>query len=471
MKKSFLIFIVVLSLSFGNIFAQQVFKTNKTTLWISVNGEKTEFIINPESGLQVLKLNCPLEKNDIVVSDGNSTMKFVLQQGQKVDFNILIKDTQKTLVQLIGEVPNVTFSPDYIKAFRGKNTVEIPEVSELINILLVLHKDAEKDHNMFDTQSDYYLRVKEYFAPYRQHEAVQLIEKHMGTPKFIAERNIYLFSMDAYKYYYALKLNSAGYVFDSNENIKNQGFIKEIGKEWKHSFDPMRDVSVFEDFAKKSNFRKFYRQNKFYYDALLNTFEKLSPIAKMQQWLETKFSSKYDSYRVFFSPLNKGAQAATHFEQHGFKQNFMFISKPIVYEEHSNELNELLTSWIVFTEIDHNYVNPLSDIFLKVINKSFSNRAKWAKGIGTEAYPDPYAVFNEYMTFALFTLYANDHYSADDIEKFLPMFEPMMENVRGFIRFKDFNRVILEKYRENPDIKMPYLYVSMLKWAENINDK
>lgn len=466
MKYVFLLLVFLASVFNG--FSQFVFKTNQPQVHIVFDQQEIVLPVLPESHLQVIPVDCHQQECVVTIADAKDTMSINIQPNQTIDLHI-VKDTLKIAVKLVGEIPNITFSPEYIQRFRGKNKVEIPQVSELINILLVLHKDAEKDKNMFDTESEYYRRVKEYFAPYRNHRAVEIIQQNMPSPNEISE-GMYLFPIEAYQYYYVLKINSVAYDFDSEGKIKNQGFAKQVGKQWEYPFDPMRDVLAFEDFAKVSNFRKFYQDNKVYYQELLDLFHRLSPIDKMKNWLEQKFSTQYDSFRIYFSALNKAAQATTSFEQNDFKQGFVFIAKPIEYQEHSAVLNELLSSWIVFTEIDHNYVNPLSDIFLKIIEKFFSNREKWAKGVGTEMYSDAYAVFNEYMTFALFTLYANDYYSQDEVQKFLSMYEPMMENVRGFIRFKEFNRVLLEKYQQDSSIKMPYLYVHMLQWAKNINN-
>ncbi|GET46396.1 DUF4932 domain-containing protein [Capnocytophaga felis] len=460
---------VLIALSF-NGFAQKIFKTDSKYVVITFDGIKTELELSVEASPLVLELECLENKNKGTLSDGKNTSEFTLKKGQKLYFDIHTTDKKIVRVQLVGIEPNVHFSNEYIKAHKGKNFVEIPEVSELVNILLVLHKDAEKDHNMFDTKTTYYQKVKKYFEPYRNHPALDIIHKNMQAPVFNSQQNVHIFPIPAYKYYYALKMNACAYEFDNQNRIKHKGTVQQIGKYW-NDFDPMKDVAVFEDFARKSNFRKFYNDNKPYYNELLATFHRLSPVDKMQQWLDKKFGFGYDSYMIYFSPLNKGAQAATQFEKGDFKQTFMFICKTTEYEEHSPTLNELLSGWIVFTEIDHNYVNPLSDKNLQYINRVFSNRNKWAKGDVAQAYPDPYAVFNEYMTFGLYTLYAIDHYSQEDVMKFLPMYEPMMENVRGFIRFKDFNRALLERYQKNPDIDMNALFQYMMYWALQINDK
>ena len=147
----------------------------------------------------------------------------------------------------------------------------------------------------------------------------------------------------------------------------------------------------------------------------------------------------------------------------------MFIDKAEIDKEFSPVMNELLQSRVVFTEIDHNYVNPISDKYIERINKSFSNREKWAKGEQTSTYKNPYMVFNEYMTFAVYSLYVQDNYSKKDLEEYLPKVEKKMEESRGYINFKKFNLKLLEKYEENKNIKMTDLYDYILNWADNEN--
>ncbi|MFM7486584.1 MAG: DUF4932 domain-containing protein [Cytophagales bacterium] len=362
----------------------------------------------------------------------------------------------------------MNFSKDYIKANDRKVFVEIPEVSELVNILMVLHKDAEKDDNMFDTKIDYYKEVKEYFKPFLNHPALDTIHRYITDLKYKEDLKKYLFSYQSYYYYYALKMNACAYEFDAKNNIRNKGIVNQFANGW-NSFDPMKDKKVFEDFAKKSNYRQFYKNHKPYYDDLIKTYNQLNPISKMQNWLDKKFEFSYGSYVVYFSPFVLGAHSTQGFESNNFKQTFMFICKAEMDEEFTPIMNEMLESRVVFTEIDHNYVNPVSDKFLDKINKSFSNREKWAKGDVTSPYKDPYMVFNEYMTFAVYSLYLNDNYAPNEVKEFLPKMETQMEESRGYIKFKNFNRTLLEKYQQNPNIRITDLYEFILDWAATEN--
>ena len=84
-------------------------------------------------------------------------------------------------------------------------------------------------------------------------------------------------------------------------------------------------------------------------------------------------------------------------------------------------------------------------------------------------YPNPFKVFNEYMTFAVYSLYLSDNYDAKDIDEFLPKMETQMAETRGFIQFKAFNRTLLKHYQENPNLTIEELYDFILDWSEQYN--
>jgi hypothetical protein len=464
-------FILALALfaSFSS-FGQTIFKTESKVVSILINNQVVveKWNVSPEIKPDIFEAECSRKINIVTFKADKDSIFFNLSVGKTIDFIIQNSKNEQAYTQIKGIIPNVNFTKEYIKANDSKTIVQIPEVSELVNILMVLHKDAEKDSNMFDTKIDYYKEVKEYFKPYLSHPALDTINKYITDLKYSEDAKISLFSNQSYYYYYALKMNACAYEFDKNGKIKNNQIVKEFAKGW-YSFDPMKDVKLFEDFSKKSNFRVFYKNHKTYYDSLIATYNQLNPISKMQNWLDKKFGFGYGSYVVYFSPFISGAHSTQSFESNNFNQSFMFIAKAEMDKDYSPVMNELIESRVVFTEIDHNYVNPISDKYLERINKSFSNREKWAKGEVTSLYKVPYMVFNEYMTFAVYSLYVQDNYSKDDLIEYLPKLENQMEESRGFINFKKFNRKLLEKYEENKNIKMTDLYDYILNWADNEN--
>ena len=130
----------------------------------------------------------------------------------------------------------------------------------------------------------------------------------------------------------------------------------------------------------------------------------------------------------------------------------------------------MLSSRVVFTEIDHNFVNPVSARYRKEINDAFGSRTKWVDTtlFGTDGYDNPEAVFNEYMTWALYSLYCIDHFKPADRDEFIPIMEEQMGKLRGFTRFKDFNRQLMQLYTADRTIKPDDLYTKMLAWSKGV---
>lgn len=453
-------------------FAQETFKTDADHLRITVNGElKTaQWRVDPKSSQAVFKADCKAKENTITYSDGKDSVSFPIQVGQKVDFIIVNSKNDTARQQIVGVVPNVNFTDEYVKNHRNKTTVAIPEVSELVNILMALHQDAEKEGNMFDTKSDYYQRLKTHFAPYRNHPMLDTVHKYIGDMRYLEQHKLHIFSDDSYGYYYALKMNAVNYNFDKQGTIKNNGIIREAAAGW-YTFDPMKDLALMEDFAKKSNFRKFYADNKPYYDSLLTTYNQLNHIDKMQAWLDKKFNMRYGSYMIYFSPLIGGAHSTQRFSDNGLSQTVMYIQKANALPDRSQAQNEIFAGRVVFTEIDHNYVNPTTDRFADAVNEIFSQRETWADGNITSGYSTAYTVFNEYMTWAVYSLYLADHYSQADLDEYLPKMVNQMEKSRGFINFGRFNNELLKTYNENRSASMDSLYTHMLNWARAENKK
>lgn len=224
-------------------------------------------------------------------------------------------------------------------------------------------------------------------------------------------------------------------------------------------------ISLLEDFAKVSDFQKFYQQHQAYYAGLKDRFQKDSQAEKVWQWLESNFPERYHSYKVFFSPLGPGNHSARMYENNGFKEAIMFISGPNRYDSNNDEsVKAIKLTRTFFTEIDHAYVNPSSGAYIDQISTALKDLKPWYKGGG---YNKPYLVFNEYMTWAVFSLYALDNYSKDDylfakgyVEKF------MVEN-RGFYKFKEFNDELIRLYTNRQrGQKVVDLYPSIIDWMQ-----
>lgn len=353
---------------------------------------------------------------------------------------------------------NVSFSEEYITAHKGQFEVYVPEVHELANILVAISKVGRMDSNMVDMTTDYYKKVLEKFLPYANEPIMDTINKHITAP----------YDMNGYWYYYAMKMNACAYVYTDNNSILHTGPVNRMG--FDNMPDPiLRNLALIEDFSRKSGFREFYRQNQDYYTSLIQLYRQLNPIDKMQQWLEAKFGFGYGNYAVYFSPLVGGAHATQRYADRHFEQTAMFVCRSELFPDYNLPVNEMLQSRVVFTEIDHNFVNPVSDKNRKAIDKAFAERAKWVEdsdNSGTAAYNNAYGVFNEYMTFAVFSLYCIDHFEQKDIDIFMPKMEHQMSELRHFIKFREFNQQLIKIYLSNRSATPQELYDQVLDWAE-----
>lgn len=350
---------------------------------------------------------------------------------------------------------NVTFSDSYIKKHKGRFDVEIPEVQELAKIMVALSKGGSSDSGITNMRTAYYQEVKAHFTPFANHPVIDTLNKYIKDG-----------SESSYWYYYDWKMNANGYAFTKDGKIVNKGIIRKMGfKETNDPFIKYADMAA--DFAAKSGFRKFYASHKRYYDSLLKTYTKYNPLNDMKAWLEKHFPYKYDYFLITFSPLTAGAHSTGNFEDNGFKQTVMFIAGVNINQNYNQAVNEMSNSRVVFTEIDHNYVNPVAEKYAKDISEAMKDKVKWRMGIDdSSSYADPMSTFQEYMTWAVFSLYSLDRYQQSDVMTYTERMERQMER-RGFNNFKAFNRELMRLYQHyKKTAKVHELYPKIIEWCK-----
>jgi hypothetical protein len=254
-----------------------------------------------------------------------------------------------------------------------------------------------------------------------------------------------------------------------------------MGKDWLEFNSLFKKLKpLIEDFSKKSNFRKFYKNNLAYYQELIERQQKNMPVRQMWTWLEDHFvAPQINAYKVIFSPLIRSSHSTQQFAHSDIHHDFfweiaMFVSGPNVFDN-SKSLSEKqvegLASGIVFTEIDHNYVNPVSSKYSSSIDSIFSDRTRWAsQGGDTKNYPGPMEVFNEYMTHALFSLYIIDNYDKPTADFIISERESLMVERRHYVLFREFNKALIELYRTNKPSDATVLFPMILDWCKQQNN-
>jgi hypothetical protein len=166
MYACFLLFLFLLTGFSG--FSQTIYQTESKVVSISINNQVVVEVwtVSPEINPDIFEAECTSKKNKVTFKTEQDSITFQIGTGETVDFIIQNSKNEQAHTRIKGIEPNANFTKEYIEQYKGKTFVEIPEVSELVNIIMVLNKDAEKEGNMFDTKQEYYKEVKEYFKPY-----------------------------------------------------------------------------------------------------------------------------------------------------------------------------------------------------------------------------------------------------------------------------------------------------------------
>lgn len=237
-------------------------------------------------------------------------------------------------------------------------------------------------------------------------------------------------------------------------------------------FNVDKHTQLISDFSRETEFQAFYEEHTDYYASLTETAEVICDYTNMWRWLEGNFPQRYQSYRVIMSPLTGGLHSTTnHATVDGSsKQSLMWISAPVSetpydqlpVEERADECR------VVFTEIDHNYVNPTTDNYLEDLQMAMPDYTYWNDE--TQGYRSAYATFNEYMTWSVFSLYVMDTYPEHQWEQIIQKQETFMQANRGFPEFRSFNRELMRLYQEkDADETVAELYPEILTWVAEQN--
>jgi hypothetical protein len=337
-----------------------------------------------------------------------------------------------TIYRLRFNEPIYIIDEEYITKCGDNINIAIPKVYELANIALYLSTCSDSTSNK--PKTNYTKEVEAYFKKMQNHPLIKTLNEKCAT--------------DAWGNYYGFRESSICYSIDKN------GFLK-CNTPYKHVYFGASPLSggefgellyLVQDFLMQSNFLRFYESHQVYYNQLCERQNQLLPARKMWTWLEQEFPGQYNFYNIIFSPLIGGSHSTQRYQSNTFKECIMFInsSETIdINESTSEKLKEGLMSAILFTEIDHNYVNPTTDIYTDEIKALFSNKDKWATQEAQKHYNSEKSIFNEYMTHAVFCIYAHETFDAKISEQIIQNRNLLMLK-RGFPQFDTFQNLLLQ---------------------------
>jgi len=323
--------------------------------------------------------------------------------------------------------------------------IVIPEVYELANVVIAMTSFGQTSPVAVYRTGEYYRRVNTTFSPFRNHASM---------------RGLQIGSSDPLREYYDFRDPSSAYVFEDGEIRRDPG--ASISRS-RNLFRERRAAA--QSFAEASQFRSFFAENAAFYADQIERYRSIAEVESQADWLEREFPGvSYRHYTVVLSPLVYGAHSAMF---PSTEEALFLVAGPDVTTGAgtSDGVKKATVQRILFTEVDHAFVNPVTDRYRTQVNSAFGNRAKWTTD-NSSFYDSPSAVFNEYMTWAAFLLFAQDRLSAEDFDTVRQLTVQLMEGSRRFQRFGVFATELLRLYRERPAGRtVADLYPQLLAWA------
>jgi hypothetical protein len=318
--------------------------------------------------------------------------------------------------------------------------VEYPEVYELANIIIALTETGKTDRWKVNKGYAYYDETLRYFEKMKGHPLLDSVNyARMEWKPFLS------FRTDAY-----------AYEFDKNDQLvrKNDFHSFEIS-----AFDD--HIALVQDFAEKSNFRAFFKKQAPFCQQIIANYKKHYMIGEMMQFLEGEFDNflANQKFKVVLSPF-VGSQHLLREPDSLTTASFADIAKPIINnttflaEDKSTNLHTL------FTEMDHAFVNPTTEEYPL---KNFFKEELWSKNSGYEGYGT--AVFNEYMTWAVFDFF-NEQFFPEIAEK-INLNWHFQNETRGFIYSNLFADQLKKLKKQYPEKRIKDLYPALLEWTKN----
>jgi len=390
-------------------------------------------------------------------------ISFNVEENKKYDF-IIEWDGKVCYTQILGKrfVPAARFDRRYQTANQGKTSVEIPEVYELVNVAMAMTPTGSTDENMIYRQSDYYKNVRLRFDKYRNHPLLAALDAELKK------------NSDIYHY---LKMDGYAFEFDKNDRIIQSKVYDRISWGKSNSLRPF--LSQLQSFADETDFRKFYKQNKLIYQEQIAFYRDTANVAEMKKWLDKNFpaSNDYNAYRIIFSPLVAYNQSSNWFESNGFKELQPHVNFPYVDDvKRNSQLKDLskkaeviFRGDIVFTEINHGYINPEADKYAARIVNATSRRDVWVLKSQPANYYPGISTFNEYMNWGLVSLRFVDYVPRAEQDKMIAAIDKMMSKGRGFPKFAEFDKFLVDLYRSQPNQTVADLYPQIIEWFEKNN--
>jgi hypothetical protein len=269
--------------------------------------------------------------------------------------------------------------------------------------------------------TDYWRAVESWFLPVSSHAVLKKLGADFSLPRLIG--------------------NAANYQFTS------AGRLRRIAGSRPMWDDAQGDLFTnylpdIEDFVRKSRARTFLARQASALKALRQPMYNVCDMHDIQDWLERHFAARPATMQVYISPITYG----WNFTNLDAVTPRLWVP---AYKAPTNAFKRFQLVRSVFTEVDHNYVNPATKR-LKGASYEFVNAEYgWATADAWADYASPELILNEYMTWGIFIPYAKGRLSEADFGQINQDTRDMMSR-RGFPRFSAFVDALLQLHKNQP---------------------
>ncbi|MFC0632302.1 DUF4932 domain-containing protein [Brevundimonas balnearis] len=417
-------------------------------------------------GWEVDPVNYPRQLNLPVSGDAPTAICFVQDDrracadftpGQSRTLEITYGEAViRSVITAVSDGPAAVFDDAYQAAHRGRTVIEVPEVYELVNIAISLAPAAADDEDLIYQASDYRRAVREHFSAHADHPLIARIDAALRENP---------------ENYFLIKMNGYAFVFDEAGAIVQSPVYDRTGFEGSYQ-NPVRSLLAdLNDFARVSGFRDFYAAHRDVYARQIAFFETEAGVARINTWLMERFPSvpPYDGIKIIFSPLVAYNQSLTTIEADGYRELQPHVNYPYdVPRGTSPEAGAVQRSAILFTEMNHGYINPTAEPYRERIAAALADRSVWADdSLAAGSYVGPQQLFNEYMNWGLVSLYFADLMDEADFARAHPLIVANQRDGRGMRRFAEFDAELLRLYRARPEGgTIEALYPDIIAWFE-----
>jgi hypothetical protein len=327
---------------------------------------------------------------------------------------------------------------------QNKINVILPELYELSNVILALTEYGRTDEWEVLQSTNYYRDVITFFEPVKNHPLLDSVN----------------FSREKWEDYLSFRTDAFAFHFDENNKIYR--YIDFYSVAGHTPFD--QNLALINDFVEKSNFRTFYKQHKKYYDFIVKNYRKHYFIDKSFEFLNHLIKNQYSEiddfqYFIVLSPL------VYRMNCHRDITNKMVADFPSATPDFLNGtmINDLSIqlngNHQIFTEIDHGFVNPISEKYQDIILKKFDVK-KWDTSSGYAGVD----VFNEYMTWAIWDIFIKENFP--EIGDSLITQWQYQNASRGFFAQNIFSAKLLELIGNHKQQKLESVYLPLLEWCK-----